>query len=74
MGNHLDNKVFSNSIVLARVADGTSANQFVIETEFDEILRFDTDSNVDKISFSPEYYIIKVLDLESTNNSLGGYL
>lgn len=60
-------KTFSNSITIARVADGSSADSIIIETSYDEILKFDTinEANEDVISFSPENFKIRVYNINN---------
>jgi len=62
-------KTFSNSITIARVADGSSADSIIIETSYDEILKFDTinEANEDVISFSPENFKIRVYNINNEN-------
>lgn len=55
-------KTFTNSIVLTRVADGQSANSLIIETPYEEILKFDTEGG---LQFTPEFFEFKVYDLAS---------
>ena len=52
-------KTYSASIVLTRVADGKSATTKLIETDSDEILKFNTK---DGVSFSPDYLKVQVVD------------
>lgn len=55
---------YSNSITLARVADGKSANSYYIETNCDEILRF---KNTVSLSFSPSIITFQVFDLSKND-------
>lgn len=52
---------FENSITLVRVADGQSANQFFVKTNYDEILRFQTSKG---ISFSPDTLYFQLQDIQ----------
>lgn len=63
----MSNKNYSNSITLVRVADGESASSYFIETNYDEILRFETSVG---LVFSPDVLYFKVLDL-SKNSQKG---
>ena len=65
----MSNKEFSNSITLTRVADGKSASSLIIETEYDEILKFE---EFDSLDFSPRYYSFRLLNL-STNNYIQNF-
>jgi hypothetical protein len=60
-------RTFSNSITIARVADGASADSIVIETPYDEILRFDTinDAEEEVVYFSPEYFRFRVYNVNN---------
>ena len=62
-------KTFSNSITIARVADGASADSIIIETSYDEILKFNTinEANEDVISFSPENFKIRIYNINNEN-------
>lgn len=60
MSNNLHNKTYSNSIILTRVADGESAGSFIVESNYDEILKFNTET---AIVFSPEYVSFCLRDL-----------
>ena len=65
----MDNKNYSNSITLVRVADGESANSYFIETNYDEILRFETSVG---LLFSPSVFYFKVFDL-SKNQAISSF-
>jgi hypothetical protein len=52
---------FENSITLVRVADGQSANQFFVKTNYDEILRFQTSKG---INFSPDTLRFQLQDVQ----------
>lgn len=52
---------FENSITLVRVADGQSASQFFVKTNYDEILRFQTSKGV---SFSPDTLYFQLQDTQ----------
>ena len=60
MANNTNSKSFSNSITLVKLAD-LSANSYQIETNYEEILRFQTKEG---LSFSPDIITFKVYDLE----------
>lgn len=52
---------FENSITLVRVADGQSANQFFVKTNYDEVLRFQTSQG---INFSPDTLYFQLQDVQ----------
>lgn len=56
----MSSKSYSNSITLVRVADGESANSYYIETNYNEILRFNTSNG---LQFSPSTVTFQVSDL-----------
>jgi hypothetical protein len=58
--SNFNNKKYSDSIVLARVADGKSATSKLIETEYDEILKFDSENEP---TFSPRILRIRVRNM-----------
>ena len=62
----MSNKNYSNSITLVRVADGESASSYFIETNYDEILRFETSVG---LAFSPGILYFKVLDFSKNDNN-----
>lgn len=58
-------KSYFNSITLAKVADGMPASSLIIETEYDEILRFTKQDGT--FEFTPDNFSFRVLDLSSGN-------
>jgi hypothetical protein len=61
---NFDGKVFSNEIVLTRVADGASASSFIINSDYDSILKFENDAG--DFSFSPSVFKFNIINLGST--------
>lgn len=61
-----NNRSFSSSITLTRVADGTSADSIIVELPYEEVLRFVTaDNNNDEIvQFSPENFVFRVFNVQ----------
>lgn len=61
-----NNRSFSSSITLTRVADGTSADSIIVELPYEEVLRFVTvDNNNDEIvQFSPEDFVFRVFNVQ----------
>ena len=74
-----NNKRFSGSITLTRVADGTSADSIIVELPQEEVLRFVTadDDNEEIVQFSPQNFVFRVLNVQSnqyiTNFNWGLY-
>jgi hypothetical protein len=61
----MSSKQYSNSITLVRVADGSSASSYFVETNYDEVLRFVHDND---ISFSPSFLKFGVIDFSKTGD------
>lgn len=59
----MSQKTYSNSITVARVVDGLSADSLLIETNYESILRFESE---DSTVFLPEIFNFKVLNIKST--------